>query len=153
MCQPCTASCPRQPGALFSANNWLKPCTLPPTSFQVMPHQLIDQFDRFPDIVWDCILAGIAIVIGLIVKFMLSLLLKKKPKDGRPAFSVTRAILSRLGQPFSYFLPLLAFNFLLPLMKMRSNVAPVINKIVEILLAITFANVLIGVVKVFEDYV
>jgi len=36
---------------------------------------------------------------------------------------------------------------------MKSNVAPVINKIVEILLAITFANVLIGVVKVFEDYV
>ncbi|HTI89783.1 MAG TPA: mechanosensitive ion channel domain-containing protein [Puia sp.] len=118
-----------------------------------MPDQFIDQFDRFPDIVWDCILAGIAIVIGLIVKFMLSLLLKKKPKDGRPAFSVTRSILSFLGQPFSYFLPLLAFNFLLPLMKMKSNVAPVINKIVEILLAITFANVLIGVVKVFEDYV
>ena len=118
-----------------------------------MPDQFIDQFDHLPDLVWDGILAGVAIVIGLIVKFMLSLLLKKKPKDGRPAFSVTRSILSRLGQPFSYFLPLLAFNFLLPLMKMRSNVAPVINKIVEILLAITFANVLVGVVKVFEDYV
>lgn len=118
-----------------------------------MPDQFLNQFDRFPDIVWDCILAGIAIVIGLIVKFMLSLLLKKKPRDGRPAFSVTRSILSRLGQPFSYFLPLLVFNFLLPLMKMKSNVAPVINKIVEIILTISFANVLIGVIKVFEDYV
>ncbi len=118
-----------------------------------MPDQFTDQFDHLPDLVWDGILAAVAIIIGLIVKFMLSLLLKKKPKDGQPAFSVTRSILSRLGQPFSYFLPLLAFNFLLPIMKMKSNVAPVINKIVEILLVITFANVLVGIVKVFEDYV
>lgn len=98
-------------------------------------------------------LAGVAVVIGLIVKFMLSVVIRKKPKDGRPAFSVTRSILARLGKPFSYFLPLLTFNFLLPLMKMKSSLSPVVNKSVEILLAISFANVLIGVVKVFEDYV
>ena len=115
--------------------------------------QFLDQFNQFPDYVWDGILAGIAIVIGLILKFVLSTLLRRKPKDGRPAFSVTRSVLSKLGMPFSYFLPLLTFNFLLPLMKMRSTVAPAINKTVEILLAISFANVLIGMVKVFEDYV
>jgi small-conductance mechanosensitive channel len=38
-------------------------------------------------------------------------------------------------------------------MKMRANVAPVVNKSVEILLTISIANVLIGVIKVFEDYV
>ena len=118
-----------------------------------MPDQFLDQFDRFPDIVWDCILAGVAIVIGLILKFMLSLLLRKKPKDGKPSFSVTRSMLSRLGKPFSYFLPLLTLNFLLPLMKVKSIFSPALNKTVEILLAISFANVLIGVVKVFEDYV
>jgi small-conductance mechanosensitive channel len=117
-----------------------------------MPDQFLDQFDHFPDYLWDAILTAVAIVIGLIVKFMLSLLLRRKPR-GVPHFSTTRAILSRLGKPFSYFLPLLAFNFLLPLMKMRSNVAPVVNKTVEILLTISFANVLIGVIKVFEDYV
>lgn len=118
-----------------------------------MPDQFLDQFDHFPDYVWDGILAGIAIIIGFILKFMLSLLLRRKPKDGRPAFSFTRSVLSKLGVPFSYFLPLLTFNFLLPLMKMRSNLAPVVNKTVEILLAVSFANVLIGTVKVFEDYV
>lgn len=116
------------------------------------PDQFLEQFDHFPALVWDVILAGVALVIGLILKFMLSLLLKKKPKDGRPAFSVTRSMLARLGQPFSYFLPLLAFNFLLPLMRMRPNVAPFVNKTIEILLTISFANVLIAVVKVFEDY-
>jgi len=118
-----------------------------------MPDQFTDQFSHLPDILWDAILAAVAIVIGLIVKYMLSLLLKKKPKSDRPSFSVTRSVLSRLGKPFSYFLPLLAFNFLMPVMRMRSNIFPAINKVVEILLAISFANVLIGVIKVFEDYI
>ena len=118
-----------------------------------MPDQFLSQFDRFPDFVWDGLLAGVAIVIGLIIKFMLSLLLRKKPKDGKPAFSATRSILSRLGKPFSYFLPLMTFNFLLPLMKVKTSIYPALNKTVEILLAISFANVLIGIVKVFEDYV
>ena len=118
--------------------------------------QILSQFDRFPDIVWDGLLIGIAIVLGLTMKFFLSLILRRKPpkdKDGRPAFSVTRSILSRLGMPFSYFLPLLTLNFLLPLMKVNAKVYPVINKMVEIFLIISFANVLIGVIKVFEDYV
>jgi len=118
----------------------------------IMPDQLLDQFDHFPDYVWDAILTGVAVVIGTILKFLLTLLLRRKP-PGAPHFSVTRATLSRLGQPMSYFLPLLAFNFLLPLMKMRSNVYPIVNKTIEILLAISFANVLIGIVKIFEDYV
>jgi small-conductance mechanosensitive channel len=118
-----------------------------------MPDHFLDQFDHFPDFVWDCILAGVAIVIGLLVKFLLTLLLRRKPKEGRKTFSVTRGIIDRLGKPFSYFLPLLTLNFLLPLMKMSTAVAPALNHTVEILLMITFANVLVGVVKVFEDYV
>lgn len=117
-----------------------------------MPDQLLDQFDHFPDYVWDAILTGVAVLIGTILKFLLTLLLRRKP-PGAPHFSVTRATLSRLGQPMSYFLPLLVFNFLLPLMKMRSNVYPIVNKTIEILLAISFANVLIGIVRIFEDYV
>ncbi|HTI10749.1 MAG TPA: mechanosensitive ion channel domain-containing protein [Puia sp.] len=118
-----------------------------------MPDQFLSQFDRFPDYVWDGLLAGVAIVIGLIMKFMLSLLLHKKPPDGKPSFSFTRSVLSRLGKPFSYFLPLLTLNFLMPLMKVKASLYPALNKTVEILLAVSFANVLIGVVKVFEDYV
>jgi len=118
-----------------------------------MPDQFLSQFDKFPDFVWDGILAGAAILIGLILKFMLTLLLRKRPKDGTPAFSVSRSMLARLGKPFSYFLPLLAFNLLLPVMKISARLYPVLNKTTEILLALSFANVLIGIVKVFEDYV
>ncbi|HZE85618.1 MAG TPA: mechanosensitive ion channel domain-containing protein [Puia sp.] len=118
-----------------------------------MPDNFLSQFDKFPDYVWDGILAGAAILIGLVLKFMLSLLLHRKPKDGTPAFSVSRSMLARLGKPFSYFLPLLTFNLLLPVMKISARFSPALNKTAEILLALSFANVLIGIVKVFEDYV
>src|SRR5579863_4044312 len=111
------------------------------------------RFDQLPAYLWDGILVALAIIIGLIVKFMLSLLLRRKPRSDRPAFSFSRALLSRLSKPFSWFLPLLTFNFLLPLMKMRADIAFFLNKTTEILLAISFANVLIALIKVFEDYV
>lgn len=117
-----------------------------------MPDQFLSQFDHFPDFVWDCILAAVAIVLGLILKFLLSLLLRK-PVHGTEGFSITRAILARLGKPVSYFLPLLTLNFLMPLMKIKASVYPAFNKTVEILLALSFANVLIGIIKVVEDYV
>src|SRR5882757_1164433 len=109
-----------------------------------MPDNFLSQFDKFPDYVWDGILAGAAILIGLVLKFMLSLLLHRKPKDGTPAFSVSRSMLARLGKPFSYFLPLLTFNLLLPVMKINARFSPALNKTAEILLALSFANVLIG---------
>src|ERR1700722_9061712 len=118
-----------------------------------MPDQFLSLFNRLPAYVWDGILVALAIIIGLILKFMLSLLLRRKPRDNKPAFSFSRSLLSRLSKPFSYFLPLVAFNFLLPRMKMRTDVAQFLNKATEILVAISFANVLIALIKVFEDYV
>jgi small-conductance mechanosensitive channel len=118
-----------------------------------MPDQFLAQFNQLPALLWDGILVALAIIIGLIVKFMLSLLLRRRPRSDKPAFSVSRSLFSRTSKPFSYFLPLLAFNFLLPLMKMRADIAQFLNKATEILLAISFANVLIALIKVFEDYV
>jgi small-conductance mechanosensitive channel len=118
-----------------------------------MPDQFLAQFNRLPAALWDSILVALAIIIGLIIKFMLSLLLRKKPRSNKPAFAFSRSALNRLSQPFTWFLPLLAFNFLLPLMRLRADVAQFLNKTVEILLAVSFANVLIGLIKVFEDYV
>jgi small-conductance mechanosensitive channel len=118
-----------------------------------MPDQFLAQFNKLPAYLWDGILVALAIIIGLIVKFMLSLLLRRKPRSNKPAFSFSRSLLNRLSKPFSYFLPLLVFNFLLPLMRLRADIAQFLNKTTEILLAISFANVLIALVKVFEDYV
>src|ERR1700755_318692 len=117
-----------------------------------MPDQFLSRFDHFPAFIWDMILMGVAIAIGLLVKFLLSLLLRKKPSIGKPHFSIPRSILTRLGKPFSYLLPLLTFNFLLPLMKVSPRFYPALDKTIGILLTLAFAYVLIGIVKVFEDY-
>jgi len=114
--------------------------------------EFLSKFDHFPALLWDLILIGIAIAIGLVVKFLLSLLLRKKPSASKPHFSVPRSILTRLGKPFSYLLPLLTLNFLLPLMKVSPRFYPALEKTVGILLTLSFSYVLIGVVKVFEDY-
>src|SRR3984957_9185143 len=118
-----------------------------------MPDQFLAQFNQLSALLWDGILVALAIIIGLIVKFMLSLLLRRRPRSDKPAFSVSRSLFSRTTMPLTYFLPLLSFNFLLPRMKMRTDVAQFLNKATEILVAISFANVLIALIKVFEDYV
>jgi small-conductance mechanosensitive channel len=112
----------------------------------------LSKFDHFPVLIWDLILTGLAIAVGLVVKFLLSLIVRKKPGSGSPQFSISLSILLRLGKPFSYLLPLLAVNFLLPFMKISPRVYPGVDKTVGILLTLAFAYVLIGVVKVFEDY-
>jgi small-conductance mechanosensitive channel len=114
--------------------------------------EFLSRFDRLPDIVWDLLLIGLAIAIGLIVKFLLSLLIKKKPSVTKPHFSIGRSILFRLGIPFSYLLPLVTFNFLLPLMRIKARLYPALEKTVGVCLTLAFAYVLIGVVKIFEDY-
>lgn len=112
----------------------------------------LNQFDRFPDIIWDLILIGVAILIGLVIKFLLSLLINKKPSAAKPHFSLGRIILVRLGKPFSYLLPLLTLNFLLPLMRIKARYYPGLDKTIGIMMTLAFAYVLIGIVKVFEDY-
>jgi len=111
----------------------------------------LSKFDRLPDMIWDLLLIAVAIAIGLLVKTLLSLFFRRKP-SGQPHYSITRSILVRMGKPFSYLLPLLTLNFLLPLMKIKAALYPALDRTVGILLTLAFAYVLIGVVKIFEDY-
>lgn len=112
---------------------------------------LLSQFDRLPDIIWNLLLAGVAIAVGLLVKFFLSLLVRNATRQ-KPHFSIPRSILLRMSKPFSYLLPLLTLNFLLPLMKIKPRYYPGVDKTVGILLTLAITYVLIGIVKIFEDY-
>jgi len=111
----------------------------------------LSKFDRLPDIIWDLLLIGVAIAIGLLVKALLSLFFRKKPSV-QPHYSVTRNILARMGKPFSYLLPLLTLNFLLPFMKIKAAFFPALDRAVGIFMTLAFAYVLIGIVRIFEDY-
>jgi small-conductance mechanosensitive channel len=106
---------------------------------------------HLPDVFWDLFLLGCAIVAGLFVKFIFSLYLKKSAQ--KEDFSLFRSIIRRLGKPLNFFLPLIILNLLLPLMRIKASYVPFISKIVEILISISVAYLLVGVLKVCEDYV
>ncbi len=72
--------------------------------------------------------------------------------DTRP-FSLFDIIVRRLGIRIVTFISLLLINFLLPLLSLSSKYNYVFNKIVDILLTISFAGILIALVRVGQDYV
>jgi small-conductance mechanosensitive channel len=118
-----------------------------------MPQSLQTLFSHVPDIAYDLLLFGIAIVAGLVVKLFLAFLSRKyHPKSGA-GFSLVSSTLKRLGEPINYFLPLLVFNLLVPFLKIRPEYRDPINKTVEIFFDISIAFFLMAMVKVAEDYV
>lgn len=73
--------------------------------------------------------------------------------DINRGFSLFRSLRKRLTRPLLVFLPLLTINFSLPLLGLSQKHFYVINKFADILLTIAFAGLMIGLVKVAEDYV
>src|SRR5207237_8265685 len=68
-------------------------------------------------------------------------------------FSLFASLSKRLRKPVIAFVPLLLLNFFLPVLNMTERQVYVTQKIVGILLALSFAGILMGLVKVGEDYV
>ncbi len=111
---------------------------------------LIDNLQRLPGYVWNLILAAFAILTGLVFKGLATILLKLYSKTNLH-FSIFRSIINRLNKPVSWFLPLLTLNFVLPFMELTTRQAVILNKSITVALIISFATVLIAVVKIFED--
>jgi small-conductance mechanosensitive channel len=101
---------------------------------------------------WNGILLAAAIFLGLFIKLLLTLFVRKKAEEaGR--FSWFRSILRHMGPPFTWFLPLFFFNLLLPIMRMPADLLSRISKAVEIALIVTFSWILLRSVRVVQDYV
>jgi len=116
-----------------------------------MFENIIAHLQKLPPILWNLILVAIAILSGLLLRFILSLLLRKN--TGVEDYSFYRSAIRRLASPFNLFLPLFILNMLQSYMVMRTRQMLTLDKILEILLTIAIANILIGIVKITEDYV
>lgn len=101
---------------------------------------------------WNAILFAAAVLLGLFIKLLLTLFVRKKAEE-KTRFSWFRSILRHMGPPFTWFLPLFVFNLLLPIMRMPADIQSRISKIVEIALIITFAWILLRAIRVVQDYV
>ncbi len=117
-----------------------------------MLEHLQESLNRLPGYVWNVLLIGSAILIGVIVKWLLAFFVRyffaKKTE-----YSVTSSILKRMSRPVTYFLPLMVFNLMLPWMKMNASYYPGVNKMIDILMIVAFAYILAGIVNVIQDYV
>lgn len=111
---------------------------------------LLKEFRELPPVGWNLVLSGVAILTGLIFKGIAGLLLRIYSKT-KLNFSLFRSIVARLNKPVSWFLPLLTFDLVLPLMELTRRQYGVLNKITGIGLIVVVAFVLISVVKIFED--
>ncbi|WP_295128055.1 mechanosensitive ion channel domain-containing protein [uncultured Chitinophaga sp.] len=112
---------------------------------------LENYFETLPPIFWNLLLAFLAIVSGLILKTLFTLASKFYSKRSND-FSWFYSIIRRLGKPLNYFLPLFIFNMVLPLMTLGPKAYNVLDRITGILIIISFAFLLIGIIKIIEDY-
>ena len=112
---------------------------------------LENYFETLPPVFWNLLLAFLAITSGLILKMLFTLISKAYSKRSKD-FSWFYTIVRRLGKPLNYFLPLFIFNMVLPLMTLSAKAYDVLDRIVGILIIISFAFLLIGTIKIIEDY-
>lgn len=119
-----------------------------------LPPDLLEISDHMPSYAWNALTAAAAIAIGLVVKLIITRILKYYEKKANyQNYSFFRSFMIHLGVPFTYFIPLFLLNIALPLMRMNKLWYDPLNRIVDILLVLAFANILINCVKVAEDYV
>ncbi|GAA0560230.1 mechanosensitive ion channel family protein [Chitinophaga japonensis] len=118
-----------------------------------MPEQIQHFISHLPAFIGNLLLAACALVTGLLIKGALALYLRKSPQAPPEHYSMIRSIMRRLGRPVNYFLPILVLNMVIPLMTLGSEEQRLLSKIVEVSLIVSFGYILIGAVKVFEDYI
>src|SRR3954466_14783514 len=111
---------------------------------------LIKALKELPPLGWNLVLATAALLTGLLFKGIVKLLLGTYSKAGTH-FSIFRSAIVQLNKPFTWFLPLLTLNLVLPFMDLTMKQYRIIEKTTNIFLIAAVAFVLIAGVKVFED--
>lgn len=106
---------------------------------------------QVPSWLWNTIVIAAAVLLGLVIRAIISVILHyyKNEKD----YSLFRSIITHLGRPLNYFVPLLTINFMLPFILLGKEFIVPVNHLVEIMLIISFSSLLINAIKIFEDYI
>src|SRR6201996_1241818 len=106
---------------------------------------------QFQPWAWNLIIVVSALLLGFIIKLIITGILHFY--KNRTDYSLFRSIITHLGRPLNFFVPLLMLNFMLPLMQLSKNFLTPLDRITGMLIIIAFAALLIGTVRIFEDYV
>jgi small-conductance mechanosensitive channel len=103
-----------------------------------------------PGWLWNLGLIAAVLLLGFLIKLVITALLRhyRNTKD----YSLFKSILTHLSVPLNYFVPLLTLNTLLPFLMYEGAYIGYFKQLLEILLIVSFSNVLINAFKVFEDH-
>ena len=117
----------------------------------LMWDDFIAYLQGLPKAIWNLLIVAFAIVIGLLLRLILSWLVKKSTKTDD--YSLTRSIIRRMAVPVNVFLPLFLLNLLKDELRLRRAQMVVFDKFSQIFLTLAVSFILISIVKVVEDYV
>ena len=117
-----------------------------------MWNNILAELKRLPPFLFNLSLTVFAIITGLIIKGISIFLLRYYSRKSF-GYSFIQSFFTRLNGPLTFFLPLLILNLFLPLMTVQPTAYGIIDKTIEVLLILTFAWLLMGLVKMAEDYV
>ena len=100
---------------------------------------------------WNLCVVVSAMLLGFILKLIITGILHFY--KNRNDYSLFKSIITHLGSPLNFFVPLLMLNFMLPLLLINKIFLSPLDRIIGTLVIISFANLLICTFKIFEDYV
>ena len=116
-----------------------------------MDNELQTWSQQFPAWAWNLGVVVSALLLGFIIKLIITGILHFY--KNRNDYSLFKSIITHLGKPLNYFVPLFVLNFMLPLLKIEQVYLTAIDRLLGIVLIIAFANLLINAFKIFEDYI
>jgi len=116
-----------------------------------MDDQLQMWSHEFPAWLWNLSVIGAALLLGLILRLALTLVLRYY--KNRHDYSVFKSIITHLGRPLNFFVPLLVLNVMVPLLRLGKHLVADIDRGVSILLILSFASLLIHTIRILEDFV
>lgn len=116
-----------------------------------MDSQLELWSQQFPAWVWNIGVVILSLLLGFIIKAIITGILHfyKNQKD----YSLFKSVITHLGRPLNIFVPLLTLNFMQSFLRLSPVYLTPLDRIIGILLIISFASLLISSIKIFEDYV
>ncbi|MCL6524968.1 MAG: mechanosensitive ion channel family protein [Thermoflavifilum sp.] len=101
---------------------------------------------------WDVSVLLVAILLGIFLKTMISLILKRFAHPEAP-FSFYLNTIRFLGRPFSYFLPVLLIRLSLPFLYMPHSARYPAQKVLQIAIIILIAWIIINSFRIIESYI
>ncbi len=104
---------------------------------------------RFSPIMWNIMIIGVSIFVGLLVKTIIHWTFSFYTK--RSDYYLFKSVTKHLQAPVNILIPLLTLNAALPLIHIDDH--PVMNKAVELVMIAGFSFLLVRIVIIFEDLV